>query len=173
MALGVTPDFNRPYTVGTFDSRLLDIRMPRSNTLSWKMCEAQCQQLLQQRKFREGLSGQVRDLLLRDPASTPNFDAVAAQLGMLPLKLRRTLATEGSNFRTLVDEIKGMLAEQMLLIEGVTVQQASNHLGYENSTSFSKSFRRWTGMVPSEYIQQRRRRSVAGEAEPLPVAHGA
>ncbi|MFZ5755586.1 MAG: AraC family transcriptional regulator [Pseudomonadota bacterium] len=161
-ALHITPEFERSDCVGTFDTRLLDIRLPRSDALSWKMCQAQCLELMHQRKFREGWSGRVRDLLLGDPANIPSFDDIAARLDMIPLKLRRTLAAEGSNYRSLIDEVKCMLAEQILLIDNITVQQASIRLGYENSISFTQSFKRWTGMTPSDYMQARRRKPGMG-----------
>lgn len=154
-ALGLEPEFERAANVGSFDTRLLELPLPRSDTLCWRMCEQQCRELVQQRRQRHGQAGRVRERLLADPARMPAFEQVAADLGLLPLKLRRQLAQEGTNFRALVDEVKFYLAEQILLMDTVSVQQAAVRLGYENSISFCQSFKRWTGMTPSRYIATR------------------
>ena len=76
--------------------------------------------------------------------------AVAAALGMATRTLHRHLAAEGTNFRLLVGEVRGALAEGMLS-HRMTVAEVAERLGSAEVASFSHAFKRWKGKPPSVY----------------------
>jgi AraC-like DNA-binding protein len=74
---------------------------------------------------------------------------VAQKLAMSTRTLARRLASEGTTFEEVVDELRRSLALQYIKTPCVSLSQVAWLLGYEGSTSFNHAFRRWTGRPPS------------------------
>ncbi|TSE01710.1 AraC family transcriptional regulator [Skermania sp. ID1734] len=148
---GVEPEFDAPENIIAMPPALLDRPLPQANEHTSALAQAQCRDLLQQRHARAGLSGQVRDLVLANPARPPNAEQVARQLNMSARTLRHRLAGEGTSFRDLLEEVRQRLAEEMLLSGRLTVAETAQRLGYLELSSFSQAFRRWNGVGPRAY----------------------
>ena len=151
---GIAPEFDASENALLCDRSLLDDPLPQANDYTAALAQAQCVELLQRRRARTGLAGQVRGLLVARPADPPSAETVAQQLHMSPRTLRQRLAGEGTSFRELLDEIRERLAEEMLIAGGLTVAQTAERLGYVELSSFSQAFRRWKGMGPRAYRQR-------------------
>ena len=100
------------------------------------------------------MSGQVRDLLLRDPSRMPGQEQVAAALDVSVRTLRRQLDAEGTSFRAVVDQTREDLAEELLATAGCTVAQVARRLGYAEASSFVHAFRRWKGVSPRRWARE-------------------
>jgi len=74
---------------------------------------------------------------------------VARKLAMSTRTLARKLASEGTTFEDVVDELRRSLALQYITTPGISLSQIAWLLGYEGSNSFNHAFRRWTGRPPS------------------------
>lgn len=153
---GVMPQFDAAENRIELDPALLDVPLPQSNESLARLCLQQCQQLLDKRQQREGVSGQVREQLFRMMGRKPSLDAVAAQLQMAPRSLRRRLEQEGSSFRALVDEVLEVLAEELLSVSPMKLEEVARRLGYAEPASFIHAFQRWKGVSPQTYREQRR-----------------
>ncbi|MBV9871394.1 MAG: AraC family transcriptional regulator [Frankiaceae bacterium] len=152
---GVVPQFDAVENVIAFDPTLLDAPLPQANANTAAFAQAQCRELLERRQARVGLSGQVRDLILARPSNPPDAEQVSQALHLSSRTLRERLAAEGTSFRALLDEVRERLAEEMLIVGGLTVAQTAERLGYVELSSFSQAFRRWKGMGPRDYRAQR------------------
>ncbi|MGY1847434.1 AraC family transcriptional regulator [Blastococcus sp. SYSU DS1021] len=155
-AFGVPPRFGAARSVLVFDAALLDQPLPQAAPLTAALCEAQCRELLERRVSRRGLSGQVRDLLLRRPQEMPGQEAVAAELHMSVRTLRRHLEEEGTSFRAVVDQTRRHLAEELLVTVGLSVEQVAERIGYSEASAFVHAFRRWTGVSPRRWARSAR-----------------
>jgi AraC-like DNA-binding protein len=105
-------------------------------------------------KLRETSPGSLRALVEHEVQKLlPNGRArrrdVAKKLAMSPRTLARKLASEGTTFEDVVDELRRSLALQYITTPSVSLSQIAWLLGYEGSTSFNHAFRRWTGGPPS------------------------
>jgi AraC-like DNA-binding protein len=143
---GVRPSFNAPLNAVLLPASALDAPLPQANATMARLCEEQCRQLLARRQVRSGLSGQIRDRLLRSPAAMPSLDEVAVELHLSTRSLRRRLVDEKTSFRALVDEVRQTLAEE------------AARLGYTEPAAFIAAFKRWKGMTPTAYRESRQRR---------------
>ncbi len=152
---GVTPLYEQAENAVVFGPSFLDLSIPQANTLTASICETQCRDLLERRKARSGQAGRVREELLRQPRLMPDMETVAARLSMSSRTLRRHLDDEGVSFRQLVDEIRMALAEEMLAIPGMTMEDISARLGYSEVSNFLHAFKRCKGVTPSQYRQSR------------------
>ncbi len=86
--------------------------------------------------------------------STPSLQTVAQNLAMSPQTLRRRLREEGSSFQRLLDQLRCDLAIEALYLQHLSVEKASQMLGFSEVRSFSRAFKKWTGMPPTEYLHR-------------------
>lgn len=152
---GRPPEFGADRNVATLDGRQLDHPLPQADELTAAATERQCRELVDRRRSRTGIAGQVRDVLLRSPSDLPGVDLTAAGLHLSTRTLRRRLASEGTSYRGLVDEVREALAEE-LLGAGIPVEQVSRRLGYAETSSFTHAFTRWKGTSPRAFARARR-----------------
>jgi AraC-like DNA-binding protein len=75
--------------------------------------------------------------------------------------LRRHLLAEGVSYRLLVDEVRMALAEELLSLRGITVEQISVRLGYSEVSNFLHAFKRCKGQTPKAFKET----LVANKAE--------
>lgn len=145
------PDFGGPANEVVFDRECLDVPLPQASEWARKTCEQLCRDLLSRRRVRDGVAGTVRNLLVRNPGEIPDQTAVAADLYMSSRTLSRRLNEEGTSFRALLDEVRQMLAEELLDHTDMTTEQVAARLGYAEAASFIRAFRRWNDCPPQEY----------------------
>ncbi len=100
------------------------------------------------RCFREQVESAIEPLLASGGA---NIDLVARQLGMSRQTLYRRLKAEGVTFEEILDAKRRALAIRYLGIEHATVKAAAYRLGFSDPAAFSRAFKRWTGVSPSEF----------------------
>ncbi len=118
-----------------------------------RMLDDQCRQRLQ-RLHTDDVAGQVRQQLLGSLGLVASLDEVARAVSMSPRSLRRRLDQEGTSFRALVEEERRQLALQMLDGSQMKLDELAIHLGYNDTASFTRAFRRWMGCSPGEYRQR-------------------
>jgi len=96
-------------------------------------------------------------LLLRQSwkSRTSSMSALATELGLSERSLRRRLAKEGLDFRTILAEDRCALAREMLR-DGRCVKETAHELGYASSSAFYKAFRRWAGASPTAFVTRER-----------------
>ena len=81
----------------------------------------------------------------------PTLAVVASQLCMSERTLQRRLTAEGQTFRRVLDEMRRDVAQRTLAAGKRNVPELAYLLGFEDSNSFYRSFRRWTGTTPESY----------------------
>jgi AraC-like DNA-binding protein len=84
----------------------------------------------------------------------PSIDAIAAQLGRSARSLQRDLQASGSSFRKVLNGLRKELALAYLPQPHLSLLDIAMLLGYTEQSAFSRSFRQWSGVAPSEYRQQ-------------------
>lgn len=106
-------------------------------------------------EFKTLVRSKILELLI---AGSVSEDAVARGLNMSRSSLARRLRAEGATYRKLFYETQRNLALQYLGNKDLPIGEISLRLGFQDLSSFSRSFRRWTGMSPREW----RNRHLAG-----------
>ena len=120
-----------------------------------RMLDDQCRQRLE-RLQTGSLAGQVRHKLHGDLGLVASLDEVARELALSPRSLRRKLDQEGTSFRTLVEDERRQIALQLLSGSDMKLDEIAIHLGYTDTASFTRAFRRWMGCSPGDYRHTRR-----------------
>ena len=77
--------------------------------------------------------------------------AVAANFNTSPRTLQKKLKEEGTSFQNVVDIVRKTLAIHYLKNGSYQLKDISGILGYNEISSFSRAFKRWTGKSPEEF----------------------
>ena len=127
---------------------LISRPMPAADPQTAAICIRQCEELLNRRRTRRGISAAVRTRLIEDSSSIPSMATVAKELCITERTLHRRLAGEGTSYRALLDEVRATLAGE-LLRSGLTVEETAQRLGYSETAAFTRAHVRWNGHPPS------------------------
>jgi AraC-like DNA-binding protein len=99
-----------------------------------------------------GLVGQkVRNCLMRSYPQWLTLEEVADKLHTSPASLQRHLTTEHTSLQWLKDDLRRDLAISRLSSSKVSLVQLASELGFSDSPSFQRAFKRWTGQPCSAY----------------------
>ena len=94
----------------------------------------------------------VYNILLKlMPQGEPSREKVADALGTSSRSLHRKLKELDTSFKTILDDTRKHLALQYIKESELSMTTITYQLGFSDSNSFSRSFKRWTGISPSEY----------------------
>lgn len=80
----------------------------------------------------------------------PTLEAVARDMRASPRTVQRRLAEEGTMHKRLVEEIRRQLALRYIQTPGLSITEIAFLLGFQDESSFRRSFRRWTGKSPAQ-----------------------
>lgn len=147
---GHKPTYNCKRNAGLIRQEDVDRPLPMFDANLVRMLEDQCKIQLERRKV-SGLEGRVRQQLLGSLGLVATLDNVAKTLAMSPRSLRRKLEQEGTNFRAIVEEERRQIALQLLIGSSMKLDELAIHLGYTDTASFTRAFRRWMNCSPGEY----------------------
>jgi AraC-like DNA-binding protein len=82
------------------------------------------------------------------------LDKVARELGMSTRKLQRELKQEGTTYQELLNKMRRELAERYVKDSYSDLTEVAFILGFADLSTFSRSFKRWTGLSPSRFRKQ-------------------
>jgi AraC-like DNA-binding protein len=88
------------------------------------------------------------------PAGDCSRDKVASALRMSPSTLRLKLSQRGTHFQKLLDDTRKDLACSYLRQQGRTVTEVTFLLGFRDVSNFTRAFKRWTGLCPTDFREQ-------------------
>lgn len=107
------------------------------------------------RSSDDELTPHVKALLVKSiGAEFPKAADVAEHFNMSVTTLHRHLGGEGSSFQTLKNESRMEAAIHYLNCPDISTSAISDLLGFENPSTFYRSFKKWTGLPPGEYRKQ-------------------
>jgi AraC-like DNA-binding protein len=90
-----------------------------------------------------------REVIEHLPSGTPSAQDIAKRLFVSTRTLNRKLSEENTNFRTLVLEVRRELAVKYLADKNMPLAEISYMLGFSDTSSFSRAFKKWTGDPPT------------------------
>jgi AraC-like DNA-binding protein len=101
------------------------------------------------------LSDRVHALLVTHlPDGGPLEATIAQHLCLSPRNLQLQLAQEGTSYKVLMNRARKNLAENYLLQGRYSIKEIAFLLGFSDAATFTRAFRRWTGLSPRRFAQQ-------------------
>lgn len=107
------------------------------------------------RMDRADIIARVRALLVELlPSGECDKEKVAATLNMSERSLQSKLAARNTSYRHLLNETRQELAVQYMRQGTHSVSEVTYLLGFADISGFSRAFRSWVGVSPSEYRER-------------------
>ncbi len=118
------------------------------------ICEQQLKEITAGEKEGRVLSTEetVSALIFENPGRIWTLNDVAAKLYISPRTLIRKLESEGTKFQTVRDEQAKKQVANYLSDASLSVESIGHLMGFSDVSSFRRSFKRWFGETPSQYI---------------------
>jgi AraC-like DNA-binding protein len=140
------------------DVATLDLPLQSADPKLHALIRRHAEILLAELPRAQSFTENVRVLLSRELAGgDPGVAHVATLLHMSTRTLGRRLADEGTTFTELVEDLRRRLALQYVGGRDLDISEVAFLLGFADSSSFYRAFKRWTGQTPLAYRRSRRR----------------
>lgn len=130
-----------------------DLKRPflTQNNSMLQYLEPEMQRRIKENEDRSN-RGIVRQLLLKAiPSGQYNINEIAQQMGQSVRSLQRNLKNEKTTYNREVKDTQLYLAKMYLKKDQLSTLDIAYLVGYTDSSSFLRAFKRWTGMTTSEY----------------------
>jgi AraC-like DNA-binding protein len=88
---------------------------------------------------------------MRSYPQWPSLEEVASRIHTTPSSLQRHLAAEHTSLQWLKDDLRRDLAISRLSSSRVSLVQLASELGFSDSPTFQRAFKRWTGQTCGTY----------------------
>ncbi|QXI40305.1 AraC-like transcriptional regulator QhpR [Pseudomonas xantholysinigenes] len=146
--------FNQPGNSLSLPAEVLELPVRQGNERLFKALAPYLEREREQRSVSDELLPQVTRMIALGMASgVPSLDEVSARMGLSRRTLQRRLKEQEIEFSVLVEEVRRDLAVGYLNHSDFSMTQISLLLGYAESGSFTRAFRRWTGQSPQQFRQ--------------------
>ena len=148
--------FNARENALIFDRRLLESPIASANVAMFPVFEEQASEELKHLPALEATRERLR-LLLRRRLGSGDVDivSIARELQTSASTLRRRLAEQGTTYRAVLDQVRRDLALARIVDSRIDVGELAFGLGFSTPSGFARAFRRWTGVAPLAYREQR------------------
>lgn len=118
----------------------------------WDFFEAGLKQRLSDLESETTVTQRVKSALLKMlPSGQNTIEEAAGRLAMSKRTLQRHLSQESSSFQEILNATRKELAQHYLSNSAISPPEISYLLGYQDSNSFLRAFKGWTGATPGEY----------------------
>jgi AraC-like DNA-binding protein len=142
-------------------AQVLDTPVRTANRPEHVVFQQQCEEMLRGLDNVEGTTAAVRQLLIESAGDFLDIAQVAERLHVSERTLRRQLEAESASFRSVLDEIRNLLAREYLTKTDLTIADIAHLLDYAETVTFRRAFARWNKVTPSAYRQQKMAESSA------------
>jgi AraC-like DNA-binding protein len=135
----------------------LNLRNPEHCPSTWHqllaICERELELLTRTRSLRERITQLLGPLL---HGREPDLQEVAARLQLPTWTLRRKLAEEGTQFRSILNETRRDLAMAYIRDTELAFGEIAYLLGFASAEAFQRAFKRWNQQTPGEFRRAQR-----------------
>jgi AraC-like DNA-binding protein len=149
----VTPLFNQTHSGILFPARWLAEPPPSADPVLHQMMRERIDELLAESPdgAEDVVSRAERALRVLVMKPYCSIDLASMQLGLSVRTLKRRLADAGTTFLELREQVRFETACQLLRDSQVSINEVAHALGYSESSSFTRAFKRWAGVGPAEW----------------------
>jgi len=145
------PVFGAPNDSISFAASDVTKKLPTANHMFAEMMDQSIIMLLKKLE-PDNIVSQVKSVIIEQlSCGKVTEEDIAAQMNMSKRKLQLKLSDEGVRFKTLVDDIRTNMATEYLNEQNYCLNEIAFMLGFSEVSSFSRAFKRWTGVSPGQF----------------------
>ena len=135
----------------SFSRKVLEKRLPTANAELARVNDQIVTDYLASLD-KNDISAQVKSKIIELlPSGNISEDHIASSLNKSLRSLQRKLAEQGYSYKRLLEVTKQELAKQYVEDSKYSINEVTYLLGFTEPSNFSRAFKRWTGVSPSEY----------------------
>ena len=136
----------------SFPSSYLSLPIAKADARLCAVLDRHAEELLAKFPPRDSLIEQVRNLIAGEfRGGEPSLERIAGHLGLTPRTLQRKLQELGTSYNDVLDQMRCQLAMRYLREPQMAICEVAYLLGFSESSSFHRAFKRWTGVTPKEF----------------------
>ncbi|GAB3093461.1 hypothetical protein G8770_06525 [Aestuariicella hydrocarbonica] len=153
--LGSRIVYNAPVTAVIIPDTISQKTLTNASEFIKRQALTQCQQLLRKIPGRQGFIENLQRLLLRRALREDiTLQRCSDLYGVSPATFKRRLKAHHTSFQQELDYARKLLALSSLVIWQMNNEETAHYLRINDSANFRRSFKRWTGFLPSALKQQ-------------------
>ncbi len=137
-----------------FPATLMDQPLPGADPINHVRLLGLCEQFAKEMSFDATPVTQVMAILEKVKNLNVSLSEIAEELGYSERGLRRQLDRSGTSYRQMVEDLRQQRARDLLAGSTQPIKAIAGTLGFESSSNFTRSFKRWTGLTPKEFREQ-------------------
>jgi len=149
--LGAPVIFGAPVTRWILKAEAAQAPLPMASPLLEETYRSLCARLIEEASVSDDMVGQLYSLLVRAGRGLPSAAEAGRQLGMSERTLHRRLAGQGLSFGSVLDQVREQRAVYLLDNSRLSIERVAEILGFAETASFSRAFKRWKGMSPLQF----------------------
>ena len=147
--------FNEPENALIYRLQDLEVPVKGYNKNLFDLLNTQAQELLDNFGNEESFSAKVRKMIISlFNNQFPTIELVAEKMNVSVRSLQRKLKGEEETFQELIDHTRKEFAIRYLKNKELTISEVAYLLGFSEPSVFSRSFKRWMGCSPTQYISE-------------------
>lgn len=129
----------------------LDCRIPTSDDDTHRLLVRQISERMDLVHAQNSFVDSVRFHLKRMGGPLPRMSAVASAFNMSARTFRNRLRRHNTSYQSLLDKERHEQAVHYLRTTDKSVKEIAYILGFQESSNFSRVFKKWTGVTPLDY----------------------
>ncbi len=130
---------------------LLETRVPTSDEDTHRLLLGQISEKMDLVHAQNSFVDSVRFHLKRSEGPLPRMSAVASAFNMSARTFRNRLRRHNTSFQVLLDKERHEQAVHFLRNTDKSVKEIAYTLGFQESSNFSRVFKKWTGLTPLDF----------------------
>ncbi|EDY86901.1 helix-turn-helix- domain containing protein, AraC type [gamma proteobacterium HTCC5015] len=151
---GLSLHFDQVVNELRFPIEMMRQPLPKANPELVSAAQEQMEAELVRLNVRNDVAGMVRLQIQDWEGRLPTLEQVAEQLHMSPRTLKRRLQTAGTSYQQIKDSSRFRRAIHQLEATDSSLESIAELLGYSDASNFTKAFKSWAEMTPSEFRQR-------------------
>ena len=151
MFLANPVQFEQPQAQLVFSRSQLEKRVTQNESSLRRFLRHPVLIMLTQDYASNSWTARVRDIIRRRLKEIPELNDVADMLDIHPQTLRRRLASEGTTFKDIKNQVRRDTALHFLGKQGLSIEEIAHRAGFSESSAFIRAFKGWTGITPYTY----------------------
>ncbi|MGE4616481.1 MAG: AraC family transcriptional regulator [Gammaproteobacteria bacterium] len=151
---GCTVEFGASTNEMRFAKHLWDTASPQADARAYRFLESQCRSTSDQLLKSLNYAGIVRGRL-RTATPVPSLPDLAATLYLTARTLQRRLESENTSYSAVLKNVRVERAQELLDRSDLILREIASQLGFMDAVTFSRAFKEWTGMSPTQYRNRR------------------